>query len=276
VVSFTKCVSLFYLWVSGFQRTLIIFLLWRLRGLHCQPPPPPLAHGLITCTGLAQSRADECDQEPSPGVAEFCLVLSPTIHTSSVDFLGLAFDLATGLASIGPDLQRKLFESEHLSTTGLSLRNALCAVGCAIYANWVVGRFPLAFFERLLAWLSAAVTSIDELDFNVQLPPAALSELVELSQRTAFATLSRADLHYHTPASINLFSDASDGALAAVYVNGSNVTTAAWTCDRTLSIFAKEALATLMSITLVPRGVSDISCAIDNQGWIWALLKGLP
>jgi hypothetical protein len=200
----------------------------------------------------------------------------PTIHTSSVDFLGLAFDLATGLASIGPDLQRKLLESEHLSTAGLSLRNALCAVGCAIYANWVVGRFPLAFFERLLAWLSAAVTSIDELDLNVQLPPAALSELVELSQRTAFATLSRADLHYHTPASINLFSDASDGALAAVYVNGSNVTTAAWTCDRTLSIFAKEALATLMSITLVPRGVSDISCAIDNQGWIWPLLKGLP
>jgi hypothetical protein len=42
----------------------------------------------------------------------------PTIHTSSVDFLGLAFDLATGLASIGPDLQRKLLESEHLSTTG--------------------------------------------------------------------------------------------------------------------------------------------------------------
>jgi hypothetical protein len=31
-----------------------------------------------------------------------------------------------------------------------------------------------------------------------------------------------------------------------------------------------------MSITLVPRGVSDIPCAIDNQGWIWALLQGHP
>jgi hypothetical protein len=197
----------------------------------------------------------------------------PTVHTSSFDFLGLTFDLRAGLASIGPDLKRKLLESQSLTPTGLTLRSALSAIGCAIYANWVIGRYPLAFFNNLLSWLSASLSSIDQLDLDVHLPPAALSELVELSQRSALASLSRADLDRHTAPRINLFSDASDGALGAVYVSGSP-SSRVWKCDRSLSIFAKEALATLLSTTLIPRGVTDSACAIDNQGWLWALLKG--
>jgi hypothetical protein len=119
----------------------------------------------------------------------------PEQHTS-FDFIGLHFDLTTKRASLCDKMKTKLLAcNETLNgRPDLTLREALGAIGLTVWSNYAVGRYPLAFFEQLLRWLSTVCASPNELDEAVLLPPEVQADLLRLAELCAMAHLTPDDL----------------------------------------------------------------------------------
>jgi hypothetical protein len=220
---------------------------------------------------------DGFDERVREAAAHFNIKWSevPEQHTS-FDFIGLHFDLTTKRASLCDKMKTKLLAcNETLNgRPDLTLREALGAIGLTVWSNYAVGRYPLAFFEQLLRWLSTVCAAPNKLDEAVLIPPAVQSDILRLAQLCAAAHLTLDDLESPPTPGITAFSDASDSALASVVLRDGHPHVSVCPTDDSLPIFAREALAHLMAVLRVPRGMPAAGFAIDNTNHIHACTRG--
>lgn len=199
----------------------------------------------------------------------------PTIHTDTFDFLGLEFNLPSQSARPSTALREKMTANIAKITEDPSTRTALAVVGLLLWVNWAIARYPLAFFEAILGWLSSTVPDIRRLDDTAHIPPHVVQSIIDLTERTVVASISREELQAPFASDLSLFSDASNTALAAVHYSGtSRPTVHVWQADCNMTIFAREALAFLLGVMSIPRPPPTIGAGLDNMNWLCALHKG--
>jgi len=205
-----------------------------------------------------------------------CVWSETPTRTRRFDFVGIFYDLLRKRARLCDKIRQKLLEASRKleSTSSLPLREALAEIGLCVWSNYAVGRYPLSFFESLLRWLSSTAASPSTLDETVEIPPEVCRDLARLTSLCAEADIDLDDLECPPHPGITAFSDASDKAIAAVSRHDGAAFVSAAPTDATLPIFAREALAHLLAVMTVPRGVRAAGFAIDNTNWLHALWRG--
>lgn len=198
----------------------------------------------------------------------------PAVSQTEFVFVGLRFCLREKTVSPTEKLRTQLAVDRRRLLDQPTLRTALSVVGLLLWLNWAVARCPLAFCSSLLEWLARCGGELSSLDLRVVLPPPVLDDIARLSADVAAARLSASDLADPLPPTVSVFSDASDFALAAVIREGGSAPSVrTWPADPATTIFAREALAFLLAVRAVPRGV-PAEFAVDNLGLFFAARKG--
>lgn len=198
----------------------------------------------------------------------------PVVYEGECELLGLRFFLGEKRVTATEAMKEKI-ERNLQRLVGATLRELLGVVGLLLWLNFVVSRCPLAFAEDLLNWLRRVTRDLTALDFKTTLPAAVRDDIIRLSNFAIRASISLEDLTPPATPRLTLFSDAAAHALGAVYQNPDGVLSIrSWPADPTLHIFAKELLAHMFSLELVPRGIRAIGCGIDSTNTLSATRRG--
>ena len=208
--------------------------------------------------------------------ASLCFAWSapPTIQPRTFDFLGISFSLDSRSARPSDAIRNKLLANTQLLDNGPSVRSTLAILGLLLWVNWAVARYPLAFFEAILGWLSATAAISENLDAPANIPLQVAQEIRALTAHTARARITLEELNAPFSVEVTLFSDASNTALAAVHLHDERPSVHIWDADPHMTIFAREALAFLLAVQVIRRPPRILGAGIDNMNWICALHKG--
>jgi hypothetical protein len=202
----------------------------------------------------------------------------PPVRAQEFVFVGIHFDLKTGTAKVPTPVGDRLRANLNRLNARLTLRDVLSVIGLLLFFNFAVTRCPMAFLENLLSFLRQSARkvlhTVSLLDESVDIPTSIVEDIAILTDETLNAKLTLEELDRPFERDITLFSDASNAALAAVFRQGHVLTITAWEADPSLQIFAKEALALLLGLSVVPRLPPSIGAGIDNANLAAALRKG--
>jgi len=196
----------------------------------------------------------------------------PKVYTDECEILGLRFNLAHKHVTATEKTKEKL--RRNLERLDGTLRDLLGVVGLLLWLNFVICRCPLAFAESLLSWLRVMASDLSRLDLPVHLPVSAREDIDRLTNLALSARLSLDDLTVPSTSALTLFSDAASAALGAVMRTADGFSVRSWPADPALHIFAKEMLAHIFSLQLVPRGIHAVGVGIDSTNVLSAIRRG--
>jgi len=228
---------------------------------------------LVGGGSLAQARTLADVWRQAAREANIAFSEEPTVYDDECELLGLRFLLrakrVTATVSIKAKLERN---AERLD--GATLRELLGVVGLILWFNFVVSRCPLSFAESLLEWLRQVSRDLSQIDSVLPLPAPVRDDILRPTGLALRASLSLEDLTPPATSELTLFSDASSHALAAVYRHRNGMfSIRSWPSDGDLHIFAKELLAHLLSLELVPRSLRAVGAGIDNTNVLSAIRR---